>query len=139
MGVLKAKGISAWSIWGDRNRGKVFESYGPIMEAAKEELGIKDDPDAPAGRSNYYLGMDMESTVKLFKSAGFSMVFWWSVDVAFPADVAEHWLNKYVSAPAFQQLLNQSKDDEQKAKVMSIAAEGIQKRFNELVVQGNEA
>ena len=137
--ILKAKGISAWSIWGDRNRGKVFESYPPITAAIKKELGIEEPADAPQGRSNYYLGSDMESTVQLFKSAGFSTVFWWDIDVALPVDSAEPWINKYVTAPSFQSLLNQSKDDEQRNQVLSIAKEMIQQRFNELVVKGNEA
>jgi len=139
--VLKPKGISAWSIWGDRNRGKVFESYGPITPAVKKELGLKelDDQSAAApGRSNYYLGADMESTVKLFKSAGFTMVFWWSVDVALPVQSAEPWINKFVTAPSFQGLLNQSKDDKQRAKVIDIASDYLRKRFKELVVEGNE-
>ena len=140
--ILQPKGISAWSIWGDRSRGKVYESYGPITKAIKQELGIKE----PVGdisnrnweRSNYYLGSDMKATVNMFKSAGFSMVFWWSADIALPVDSLEPWINKYETAPSFLAMANQSKDDEQREKVQRITRRMLQQRFNDLVVNGNE-
>ena len=137
--ILKPNGISAWSIWGDKNKGLVFESLGPILKPIKKELGVEVETSGYAGRSNYYLADDMENTVKLFKSVGYKTVFYWNVDVPFPVNTAKQWSDYYQTGPAFVGLLGKCKDDEQKQKIKKMLADGMEARFNEFVIDQNKA
>eukprot|EP01084_Bolivina_argentea_P269511 458074_1 len=133
--ILKPNGITAFSIWGHKDKSYYFQSFGPIYDAINQELQI-----TPASsRSNWYLGNNMKDTINIFKSVGYSIVYYFDINVAVPINNAKEWSDYYLKSPKFIGLLNQCNDEKQKKRIIEIMEHGLNRRFEEIVIKQNKA
>ena len=133
--VLKPNGISAWSIWGDKYKGTLFHTFDSIFKDINKELDIEQTEE----RSNYYLSDDFDNTLNMFKSAGFSGIYYWDMNVAIPLLSLEEWITYYLWSPAFISSLKQCKDEQQQQKIKQILIDGMSKEWEKYLVNQNKA
>ena len=140
--VLKPNGISAWSIWGDKYKGTFFHTFEPIFKDIENELvGYKSKSTDVENveRSNYHLADNFENTLNMFKSAGFSRIYHWDMNIAIPLISLDQWIEYYLIAPAFIKYLEKCKDDQCKQqKIKEILIDGMTKQYRKYFVEQNK-
>ena len=81
----------------------------------------------------------MKNTINIFKSIGYSNVYYFDINVALPINNGMEWCDYYLKSPKFIGLLNKCKDEKQKQRITKIMKDGLNKRFDEIVIKQNKA
>eukprot|EP01084_Bolivina_argentea_P225033 380383_1 len=139
--ILKPNGISGFTIWGYKQKSCYFETKEPLYKLIHKELGMKmkeEQNKTVKTRSNYDLASSIQDTVAMFKSVGFSKIYYWDINCALPVNKVNEWIEWELKSPKFGALLKKCKDDMQKEKIKQIFMDGIKNKFDESVVNCNK-